>query len=200
MTASPWIRCFALALAGVTHTHTARADEPIEFNRHVRPILADACFQCHGPDKAKRKADLRLDTEDGQNVLVPGKPAESELHRRITAEDANERMPPAKAQRQLKPHEIDLLRRWIEQGAKYQRHWALIPPTRPAVPELRDPRSAIRNPIDAFILARLQAAGLDPSPETAKATLIRRVTLDLTGLPPTPAEVEAWLSDESPDA
>jgi hypothetical protein len=207
MTAQSSVRWLAVALPIATLAAPTRAEgPPLEFNRHVRPILADACFACHGPDKAKRKADLRLDTEagafadlGGTKVLAPGKPSESELYRRITAEDAAERMPPARSHRSLKPSEIDLLRRWIEQGAKYQQHWAFIPPARPPLPDVSNP-AWVRNPIDAFILARLDAERLSPSPEAPKATLIRRASLDLTGLPPTPEEVDAFERDPSPDA
>jgi hypothetical protein len=177
------------------------AKAPIEFNRDIRPILSDACFHCHGPDKAKRKADLRLDNpEGGQAVLVSGKPAESELFRRITAKDDSKLMPPPKSGRRLTAQQIALLGRWIEQGAKWQPHWAFIAPARPPLPQREKNAPWIRNPIDHFVLAKLQAAGLTPSTEAPKTTLIRRVTLDLTGLPPTPEEVDAYLKDESPDA
>jgi hypothetical protein len=179
---------------------------PVRFNRDIRPILSDRCFQCHGPDSAKRKAKLRLDTEDGvfadrdgQKVIVPGSPDKSELYRRITAADANERMPPEKAGARLSPGQVNLIRRWIEQGANWEKHWALLKPERPSLPSVQNP-SWVRNPIDAFILARLDREGLFPSPEAERTSLIRRVTLDLTGLPPTPAEVDAFLADASPSA
>src|SRR5262249_25402965 len=160
---------------------------------------------CHGPDKARRKADLRLDTEagaladrGGYQVVVPGRPAESELFRRITAGNAQERMPPVRSGRRLTDRQIALIGRWIEQGAHWQQHWSLIPPQRPTPPAFpdrpADARAWMRNPIDAFIVDRLLREGLTPSPEVDKATLIRRVTLDLTGLPPTPAEVDAFLA------
>src|SRR5262245_53202399 len=175
------------------------ASPPVEFNRYIRPILSDTCFPCHGPDKAKRKADLRLDTEEGAfadrggfRAVVPGKPADSEVIRRITATDAGERMPPAKSGRTLTPRQIDTLRRWVEQGAKWQPHWAYVPPERPALPAVKR-AGWVRNPIDAFVLARLEREGLAPSPEAPRTTLIRRATLDLTGLPPTPDEVDAFL-------
>jgi hypothetical protein len=172
-----------------------------EFNRDVRPILADTCFQCHGPDKAKRKAGLRLDTEEGAaKVLAPGDPTKSELIRRITSHDDAERMPPPKSGRTLTPAQIETLRRWIVDGAKWQKHWSLLPPMRPPVPQISNLKSEIRNPIDRFVLARLERAGLPPSPEADRTTLLRRVTLDLTGLPPTPAEVDAFLADPSPGA
>ncbi|HEY7329566.1 MAG TPA: DUF1553 domain-containing protein [Gemmataceae bacterium] len=197
-----------LALPGLGHS--LRADDPlpatVEFNRDIRPILSDNCFQCHGPDRARRKADLRLDTEsgvladrDGSPVLVPGNPDKSELLRRIASEDPHEVMPPAKSGRRLTEQQIQLLRRWIEQGAKWQAHWSLIPPKRPPLPHLQNTSWPV-NPIDYFVLERLEREGLRPSPPTDRTTLIRRVTLDLTGLPPTLEEVDAFLNDTSPNA
>jgi hypothetical protein len=202
----PVLLCVALAWT-VPGLDAAETLPPtIDFNRDIRPILSDTCFQCHGPDKAKRKADLRLDTEEGvfadrgnHAALVPGEPAKSELFRRVTTEEETERMPPPRSGRRLTPRQIELLRRWIEQGAKWQKHWAFLTPERPALPRVKR-AGWVRNPIDAFILERLEREGLFPSPEAAQATLLRRVTLDLTGLPPTPAEVDAFLADSSPDA
>jgi hypothetical protein len=171
----------------------------VEFNHDIRPILSDICFKCHGPDQARRKADLRLDTEEGsRHVLTPGKAAQSELYRRISATDDSERMPPPSSGRKLTAQQVELIRRWIEQGAKWQKHWSLIPPARSPLPRIAS--TWPRNPIDAFILSRLDRDGLKPSPEADRTTLLRRVTLDLTGLPPTPAEVDAFLADRSPDA
>jgi hypothetical protein len=179
----------------------------IQFNRDIRPVLAATCFPCHGPDAALRKADLRLDDEasvkaerDGYRIVMPGKPGDSELVRRIVSRDDTERMPPPNSDRQLTPAEIDLLRRWVEQGAAWEQHWSFIPPQRPAVPQFRNLKSEIRNPIDSIVLARLDHERLSPSPEADRPSLIRRVSLDLTGLPPTPAEVDAFIADESPDA
>jgi hypothetical protein len=186
----------------------ALAEPPtaIEFNRDIRPILSDNCYPCHGPDKARRKADLRLDTEagafadrDGRPVIVRGQPAASELWQRISAADGKSRMPPPRSGRQLTPSQIDLVRRWIGQGAPWQKHWALIPPVRPLLPPVRN-AAWVRNPIDVLVLGRLERLGLAPSPEADRTTLLRRVTLDLTGLPPTPAEVDAFLADGSPQA
>jgi hypothetical protein len=172
---------------------------PVEFNRDVRPILSDHCYQCHGPDKAKRKAGLRLDTEEGvRSMVVAGKPHESDLFRRTTAEDVKERMPP-KSGRPLARQQIETLRRWIDEGAKWQKHWAFIPPQRPAVPGVRGQGSGVSNPIDLFIVSRALIAGLTPSHEADRLTLLRRVTLDLTGLPPTAEEVERARNDKQED-
>jgi hypothetical protein len=180
--------------------------QTVEFNRDIRPILSDTCFNCHGPDQKKRKADLHFDTKEGAfadlggyRAIVPGNLDKSELFRRISAEDEAERMPPVRSGRKLTRRQIELFRRWIEQGAKWQKHWAFISPKRPALPQVKKTGWG-RNPIDSFILERLEHEGLSPSPEADKTTLIRRVTLDLTGLPPTPAEVDAFLADQSPKA
>jgi len=175
------------------------AATPVLFNRDVRPILSDNCYQCHGPDKAKRKANLRLDTEEGAaKVLAAGHPTKSELIRRIASHD-DKRMPPAKSGRVLTTAQIDTLTRWVEQGASWQKHWSFLPPVRPPLPTVKNAAWS-RNGIDPFILARLERDGLAPSPEADRKTLIRRVTLDLTGLPPTPREVDAFLADPSPSA
>jgi hypothetical protein len=201
---------FGVALVGIAPRPCLNAAGPrsaiIEFNRDIRPILSDTCFQCHGPDQAKRKAKLRLDSETevfadrgGYRVLEPGNPAKSELFRRIVAENEQERMPPVRSGRKLTDRQIELLRRWIEQGAKWQKHWSFLTPQRPDWPHVKN-RNWIRNGIDAFILARLEREGLAPVPEADRPTLIRRVTLDLTGLPPAPAEVDAFVADDSPNA
>ena len=180
---------------------------PIQFNRDIRPILSAKCFPCHGPDAATRKADLRLDDEasvradrDGYRIVVPGKPDDSELVRRIVTRDDGERMPPPKAERQLTPAETELLRRWVEQGGRWEKHWSFVPPQRPVESQISDSKLEIRNAIDNFVFARLERDGLSPSPAADRVTLIRRVSLDLTGLPPTPAEVDAFVADKSPDA
>ncbi|MBI5760127.1 MAG: DUF1549 domain-containing protein [Planctomycetales bacterium] len=177
----------------------------VNFSRDVLPILSDNCFQCHGPDQNARKADLRLDTKDGvfradSPVVVPGKSGESELIARITSTDPDEVMPPPKSNRKLTPAQIELLRKWIDSGATWGKHWAFEAPQRPVVPRISNLKSQISNPIDAFVLSRLEKEGLLPSPEAPKHTLIRRVTLDLTGLPPTLEEVDAYVTDGSPDA
>src|SRR5438445_5555678 len=190
-----------LALGG-TGAISADKAKPVVFNRDIRPILSDNCFQCHGPDKANRKAKLRLDSEEsafadrgGYHAIVAGKPSESEMVRRITAK-GKERMPPPTSAHGLTAAQIDLIRRWIDEGAKWQKHWSLIPPQRRALPAVRN-AAWCRNPIDHFVLARLEQAGLNPAPESDRITLLRRVSLDLTGLPPTPAEVDAFLADMS---
>ncbi len=181
----------------------------IEFNRDVRPILSDACFACHGPDEAKAKSGLRLDTRDhalkaaksGASAIVPGKPDESELLKRILTSDEDDVMPPAKSHKTLSAQQKETLRAWIAQGAPYQGHWAFIAPTRPVVPAVTGAAAAWgRTPIDAFISERLASEGLKPQAEVAKDTLLRRVSLDLTGLPPTPAELDAFNADTAPDA
>src|SRR5438067_2503149 len=180
------------------------ADPPVDFGRDVLPILSDNCFFCHGPDAKARKAQLRFDTKegafrvrDGEAVIVPGKSGESELMRRLTAADADERMPPPKANRHLTAKQIDTLKRWVDQGAKWGQPWALTPIKKSPVPS---PQSAVVNPIDAFVRARLEKEGLTPSPEATREMWLRRVTLDLTGLPPTIREADDFLKDTSPDA
>ena len=183
---------------------SAAVADPVDFGRDILPILSDKCYQCHGPDPGTRKADLRLDVKEEAlraeaPVIVPGKSDESELIFRITSEDESEVMPPPDSNRKLSPAEIEMLRRWVDQGAEWGTHWAFDSPSRPAVPRPASGGRA-RNGIDRFILARLDREGLEPAPEATKETLIRRVTLDLTGLPPTPAEVDAFLADDGPDA
>jgi len=173
----------------------AQPTKPVEFNRDIRPILSDNCFNCHGPAKTARKADLRLDTKEGAlTVIAPGKLKESLLYQRITSIDPHERMPPEKTGKKLSAVQIDLVKRWIEQGAPWQEHWAFIAPKRPELPKVKN-AAWVKNPIDAFILARLEQDGMAPSPEADARTLIRRVTLDLTGLPPTPSEVDEFVKD-----
>ncbi len=196
-------------LPALVWVSAAIAETPasIEFNRDVRPILSDRCFACHGPDPANRKSKLHFDTEEGARqdlggrfAIVPGDPERSELIRRVTTDKKSLRMPPAYAgYAALTPGEVDILRRWIQQGAPWQKHWSLIPPRTPAIPSVRH-AAWVRNPIDAFVAARLEREGLQPSPEADRAALIRRLTLDVTGLPPTPAEIDAFVRDETPGA
>lgn len=178
------------------------AEERIEYNRHIRPILAENCFACHGPDSASRKADLRLDQRQAAvdyGAIAPGEPDKSGLVYRIFAEDADERMPPRSSHKSLTAEQKELLKQWVAAGAEYQPHWSLIAPARPAVPQVKD-SAWVRTPIDAFVLARLEAMGLSPAPEADRRTLARRLSLDLTGLPPSPQRVEAFVEDASPDA
>ena len=182
------------------------AAEEIDFARDIRPILSDACFTCHGPDERKRKADLRLDTKEGlfedlggYAAVVPGKPDESELIVRIVTTDKSDRMPPRRSKRQLADREIALLEKWVRSGAPWRGHWSFQPIARPELPEVRR-KGWTRGAIDAFVLARLEAEGLGPSGEESRERLLRRVSLDLTGLPPTLAEIDAFLADETPAA
>ena len=180
----------------------------VDFNRDIQPILSENCYHCHGPDAGARKAKLRLDrkegalgkSEDGVAIVTPGKPAESELVTRIFSTDPDEVMPTPKSNRKLTDAQRQLLKQWVEQGAVWGEHWAFVVPKRAAVPEVRSQGSGVRNPIDAFVLDRLAKVGLKQAPETDKARLLRRVTLDLTGLPPTPQELDAFLADAAPDA
>jgi len=178
------------------------AESALTFNRDVGPIISEKCYSCHGPDEKTRKMGLRLDdkaglfgnTKDGQPIVAPGNPDGSELVKRIIHSDPEERMPPAGSNLELTQKEIDTLRAWIAQGAPWQGHWSFEAPVKTEPPAVSDPAWP-RNEIDHFILARLDAAGLKPSPEAPKETLIRRVSLDITGLPPTPEEVDAFLTD-----
>ncbi|MFM1822144.1 MAG: hypothetical protein RI967_410, partial [Planctomycetota bacterium] len=182
--------------------------EPPDFNREVRPILSDRCFGCHGPDAgAGRKAGLRLDTPEGaaallrsgRRAIVAGDLEASEAAHRIASDDPDLVMPPPELKRPLSEAERDILLRWIESGAEYRPHWAFVAPEAGAAPAVAR-REWVRDPIDAFVLARLEAAGLAPEPEADRATLLRRASLALTGLPPTPEEVDAFVADAAPDA
>ncbi|MBI5772483.1 MAG: PSD1 domain-containing protein [Verrucomicrobia bacterium] len=194
----------ALALAALSAN--AASGRPVDFNRDIRPVLSDNCFHCHGPDEKQRKAKLRLDTEEGARKDLGGyaaiKPKDanaSEVWKRITTKNEDDVMPPPDTHKSLKPEQIELIRRWIEQGAKYQGHWAFTTPVPPAPPKVKNSRWG-KNPVDQFILARLEEKSLTPSSEAGKEILIRRVTLDLNGLPPTPAEIDAFLADKTPNA
>jgi hypothetical protein len=179
-----------------------QALQGLEYNRDIRPILSESCFACHGADKTSRKAGLRLDVREealDAGVIVPGDPEKSPFIERICAQDPKKQMPPVKAAHQLTETQKSLLKRWIAAGATYQPHWSFIPPQRPRPPLVKN-AGWVRNAIDAFVLDRLEKQGLQPAPEADRPTLARRVSLDLTGLPPTPAEVEAFVADEAPDA
>ncbi len=188
----------ALFLA-VVITHPTLGDEPIGFNRDIRSILSDKCFLCHGPDNKKREADLRLDQRESaieHGAIKPGSPEESELIARVLSEDPDLRMPPDSTKLdRLTPEEIDLLKKWIAQGATYENHWSFLPIENPKVRSKQPELS-----IDSWIQKSLAKRGLQQQPEADRATLIRRLTFDLIGLPPTPEEVQAFVSDSSPDA
>lgn len=188
--------------AFITLVAATGADEPLNFNRDIRPILAENCFYCHGQDVNKRQAELRLDLRDvaiERGAIVPGDLAASQLVQRIRSDNPDDQMPPPKSNRRLTPEQKQRLERWIKDGAEYAPHWAYVPPVRPAEPGVRR-ADWVRNPIDRFVLAKLEAEGLSPSLEADRATLIKRLSADLTGLPPTPAEVDAFLSDTDPKA
>jgi mono/diheme cytochrome c family protein len=199
-----------LAIAGLavlTSSVSASGDDKVDF-KQIRPLLSDKCFACHGPNEDGREGGFRLDEKDsamgeadsGEHPIVPGDPDASELYARLIEHDPDMRMPPADTNKSLTDEEIALIKQWIEQGAEWQGHWAFESPQRPTPPTAKQHESWVSNDIDRFTLARMEEAGLQPSAEASKRTLIRRVTFDLTGLPPTPAEVDAFLADESPDA
>ena len=193
--------CLAF-IAVIALCGAATADDKLQYNRDIRPILSENCFACHGPDSAARQADLRLDQREAAvdyGAIAPGDVESSLLVERIVTEDPDAVMPPPASHKKLTAEQKDLLRRWVEQGAEYQPHWSFIAPTRPAVPEVSK-KDWVRNPIDAFVLARLEKAGLTPAPEAERRELARRVSLDLTGLPPEPQLVESFVADQSPDA
>jgi hypothetical protein len=207
-----WFADSLLAVVAVSTTaclpspvHAAEA--PLDFNRDVRPILSDRCFSCHGPDGEDRQAGLRLDLRDaaiaeldsGATAVVPGDPTQSEIVTRITSTDPDVVMPPPRFNKPITPAEADILKRWIAAGAEYRGHWAFERVERPTVPEVKD-RAWPRTPIDRFILARLEQERLTPNPEADKVTLARRLSLDLTGLLPAPADVDVFLADTAPDA
>ena len=194
--------CLSILMGG-----TAMATESVlSYNRDVRPILSDNCFACHGFDPETREAGMRLDTREGATAdndgvvaIVPGDLNASALWQRIHSTDRNDVMPPPHTHKTITPEQREILRQWIEQGAQYEEHWSFVPPAAVAPPPVQQ-TDWPRSPIDHFILAKLEANGLRPSPEAGKEALIRRVTLDLTGLPPTLEEVDAFLADGSPDA
>ncbi|MCS7025239.1 MAG: DUF1553 domain-containing protein [Bryobacteraceae bacterium] len=178
----------------------------VDFNRDIRPLLSDRCFSCHGPDAASRNIKLRLDSEagmtadlGGRRAVTPGSLEQSELIQRITTENKARRMPPVSSGLRLSPQEIELLKNWVKEGARWQTHWSWIRPERPLLPPVKN-SAWPRNAIDFFVLHRLEREGLVPSPQADPYTLIRRVTLDLTGVPPTPEEVDAFVKDPSPAA
>lgn len=203
------IRRFCAILAVLAGCSAAKAAVPdkIEFNRDVRPILSDNCYFCHGPDKNHRKKNLRFDTKEGfftpiegDIPVVPGHPDKSEMFRRVALPaDDDDHMPPAKSGKSLSPQEVEILKKWINQGAQWEGHWAYLKPIRKPVPQIQDP-AFVHNDIDRFILERLKAAGLTHAPEADRRLLCRRVYLDLIGIPPTPQQVDAFINDQSPNA
>ncbi|HYP12477.1 MAG TPA: DUF1549 domain-containing protein, partial [Bryobacteraceae bacterium] len=201
-----WILAALCFPAPSTGQVKGKAPASVNFQTEVRPILSDACFHCHGPDKETRMAGLRLDTQEGAFAtrksgvpIVPGDSRASLIFQRITHENQARRMPPLSSHKSLSAKQVDTIRRWIEGGAQWTEHWAFKAPVRPTVPAVLS-KAWIRNPIDAFILSKLEKNGLTPAGPADKRTLIRRVSLDITGLPPSPAEVEAFVKDVSPNA
>ena len=203
-----WISfCLSVMVLSLSGLSSSAADRPLNFARDIRPILSHNCFKCHGPDEKERKAGLRLDIAEGgtaklasgTTAVVAGKIDESELIARVLSQDPNEQMPPPASGKKVTPAQIELLKRWIAEGGTWSKHWAFIPATVPAPPVVKN-EAWIKNEIDRFVLSRLDAEGLIPTKPADKITLIRRVTFDLTGLPPTPAEVDAFLADQDPNA
>jgi len=186
----------------IANSLVGAVDAPLEYNRDIRPILTDTCFACHGPDSAARKGDYRLDRREdaiAKKIIVPGKPDESEALRRILSTDPEEVMPPPATKKTLTAAQKETLRTWIAGGAEYQPHWSFLAPVRPALPAVKN-AGWVKNPIDRFVLAKLEAAGLSPAPEADRPTLARRLSLDITGLPPAPEVVDEFVADQSPNA
>src|SRR5688572_27343449 len=186
---------------------TEAAEETVSFNRDIRPILSDNCFKCHGPDENAQKGKLRLDTKEGAfearertRAVVPKEPDASEVYARIVTEDPDDLMPPPKSNLKLTSEQKALIKRWIEDGAVWAAHWSFEKPIRPGVPVVSNISNRVHNPIDNFIFARLAQEELGPSAEAPRSTLIRRVTIDLTGLPPTIEEVDRFVRDGLPNA
>ena len=201
-----WPRNVLITCCCLLCVSAAGAEEKVDFSRDIRPILSNACFRCHGPDAAAREAELRLDIpagafakRKGKAAIVAGHPQRSELMRRISHADPDQRMPPKESNRNLTAKEIDLVRRWIEQGAPWQQHWAFQPLVQPALPKLAEDAWP-KNPVDQFVLRRLRSEGLTPAPQAPAETLVRRVAFDLTGLPPTIEEIDRFVEDKSPRA
>jgi hypothetical protein len=210
-----WLGLIAIPLAflvfqcGAPSGHTEeKIPQVVDYNFNIRPILSDRCFKCHGPDAKQRKADLRLYLEEGAyaalkknpsaHAIVPGKPDQSEVYLRISTTDTTAMMPPPSSNLKLTAHEVALIRKWIEQGAKFQPHWSLTTPKEYAVPQQNNPWA--KNEIDHFVLAKLEEKNLKPNNEADRERLLKRVSLDLTGIPPTQEQQETFLKDNSPQA
>ena len=194
---------FLVASIFVQLISSASAEQSVDFARQIRPILSDKCFFCHGPDEGHRKADLRLDEEESakDSVIVEGDVRASELMARILSDDEDTQMPPPEIGKSLSNDEIVLIKKWIEQGAKWSGHWSFDPPIRPSIPDVaKNAPENWKQPIDRFVSHMLADREMTPNQVADRNTLIRRVTLDLTGLPPTPAEVDAFLADDKPGA
>lgn len=200
---------FLLAACSQSLSDPSDLPATVDYNWHIKPILSDRCYKCHGPDDQVRKAELRLDTREGAygtsredstvQIITPGNATSSLLMKHITSEDPKRRMPPPESNLSLSQREIALIHQWIDQGAAWKPHWAFIPPAEPILPEV-DHDDWARGPIDYFVLQKIESAGLSPSGDVSRAKLLRRVTFDLTGLPPTPAELDAFQEDRHPDA
>jgi hypothetical protein len=199
---TPLIRyCATVALvASIGSSHVDA--QSIDFNREIRPILSENCFYCHGQDGNKRQGELRLDDRDAAlkaGAITPGDLAKSTLIERVLSDDPDQLMPPPKSNRRLSAEQKKLLEQWIKDGAVYEPHWAFVAPKRPAEPMVQQTKW-VRNAIDRFVLAKLESEKLSPSPEADRATLIKRLSIDLIGLPPTPAEVDAFVADQDEHA
>ncbi|MGC4006379.1 MAG: DUF1549 domain-containing protein [Pirellulales bacterium] len=196
------IACFSSFCVVASAADSAKPDAALTFNRDIRPILVENCFACHGADSASRQADLRLDKRDAAvtaGAIAPGKSAESAMIARILTADPEELMPPPASHKKLTAAQKETLKRWVDSGAEYEPHWSYVAPVRPVIPTVKD-QAWVRNPIDAFVLAKLEANNLRPAPEADRRTLAQRAALDVIGLPPDPADVEAFVADEAPDA
>src|SRR5687768_879894 len=196
-----------LLAACVVVSSASAADGKLHYSRDIKPILSNNCFACHGPDEETRKAKLRLDTREGataegrgeRHAVVPGDPSKSAIIERINTTDDLDIMPPVKTGKKLTAEQKDAVKKWIEQGAEYDQHWAYITPNRPAVPEVNEKAWPINN-ADRFVIKRLEEEKFAHSPEADRRTLLRRLSFDLIGLPPTPEQVKAFETDPSPDA
>jgi mono/diheme cytochrome c family protein len=203
----PFVLCCVIVASFLVLVSPLRSAEPtVDYNREIRPILAKNCFACHGPDDSHRAAKLRLDRRETAlrprkrgAAIVPGAPEKSLLIQRVRSDEESQRMPPVQTGNSLTPHQIATLQRWITQGAPYAEHWAFVPPKRPPLPAVQQ-RLWPRNGIDFFVLAELEKHGLKPAAEADRYTLLRRLSFDLRGLPPTPQELEQFLRDRSPYA